>query len=98
NSRPASSPPADARATGVARAQPRLQSRAMAVKFPLPDWNQLAGADDARLPLLATALLIARDEYPGLDADLYDTLLQSHAEALRGEVEAIDPWPLKMAA
>ncbi|MCY7355463.1 MAG: SirB1 family protein [Lysobacter sp.] len=66
--------------------------------FSLPQWNSLAGADDHTLPLLGTALLIARDEYPQLDADLYDTLLQSHAESLRGEIEAIDSWPLKMAA
>ena len=66
--------------------------------YPLPDWNQLATLDDARLPLLATALLIARDEYPDLDPDLYDTLLHSHAEALRDEVDAIDSWPLKMQA
>lgn len=66
--------------------------------FPLPQWNSLAGADDDTLPLLGTALLIARDEYPQLDPDLYDTLLQSHAESLRRDIEAIDSWPLKMAA
>lgn len=66
--------------------------------FPLPQWNSLAGVDDDTLPLLGTALLIASDEYPQLDADLYDTLLQSHAESLRGEIEAIESWPLKMAA
>ena len=66
--------------------------------FTLPDWSSLALTDDDRLPLLATALLIARDESPKLDADLYDTLLQSHAEQLRGRVDAIDEWPLKMAA
>jgi len=65
--------------------------------FALPDWNTLAALDDDTLPLLATALLIARDEYPQLDADLYDTLLQSHAEHLRHQVEAIDAWPQKMA-
>ena len=54
--------------------------------FTLPDWSSLALADDERLPLLATALLIARDEYPQLDADLYDTMLQSHAEHLRAQV------------
>lgn len=70
----------------------------MRERFMLPDWNTLANADDRALPLLATALLIARDEYPQLDAGLYDTLLQSHAEQLRSEVEAIDEWPLKMAA
>jgi len=70
----------------------------MRAGFNLPDWNSLAGLDDDHLPLLATALLVARDEYPQLDADLYDTLLQSHAETLRGEIESIEPWPLKMQA
>ncbi len=70
----------------------------MRASFNLPDWNSLAGLDDDTLPLLATALLIARDEYPQLDADLYDTLLQSHAEHLRGEIEAIEHWPMKMQA
>ncbi len=70
----------------------------MRERYALPDWNTLAALDDATVPLLATALLIARDEYPQLDADLYDTLLHSHASHLRGQVEAIDEWPLKMAA
>jgi regulator of sirC expression with transglutaminase-like and TPR domain len=64
----------------------------------LPDWNSLASLDDDTLPLLATALLIARDEYPQLDADVYDAMLQGHAEHLRGEIESIDPWPMKMQA
>lgn len=67
-------------------------------RFTLPDWNGLANLDDDTLPLLSTALLIARDEYPGLDADLYDTLLHEHAGHLRGEIAAIDAWPSKMAA
>ncbi len=70
----------------------------MRAGFALPDWNSLATLEGDTLPLFATALLIARDEYPQLDADLYDTLLQSHAEHLRGEIEAIDAWPLKMQA
>ena len=70
----------------------------MRANFFLPDWHALASLDDAALPLLGTALLIARDEYPQLDADLYDTLLESHAEHLRAEIEAIDAWPLKMQA
>jgi regulator of sirC expression with transglutaminase-like and TPR domain len=70
----------------------------MRAGFNLPDWNSLATLEGDTLPLFATALLIARDEYPQLDADLYDTLLQSHAEHLRGEIEAIDAWPLKMQA
>lgn len=70
----------------------------MADRLTLPDWAALAGQADDTLPLLETALLIARDEYPDLDADLYHTLVQSHAEHLRPEIETIDPWPLKMAA
>ncbi|PPU93362.1 hypothetical protein XalbCFBP2523_07820 [Xanthomonas albilineans] len=64
----------------------------------LPSWNTLSTLDDDALPLLATALLIARDEYPELDAAHYDTLAQSHADHLRHEVALIQPWPLKMAA
>jgi regulator of sirC expression with transglutaminase-like and TPR domain len=70
----------------------------MRAGFNLPDWHSLATLEGDTQPLFATALLIARDEYPQLDADLYDTLLQSHAEHLRGEIEAIDAWPLKMQA
>ena len=70
----------------------------MRAGFELPDWNRLAGQEDDSLPLLGTALLIARDEYPQLDADLYDTLLQGHAEEMRGAVDAIEPLPLKMQA
>ncbi len=70
----------------------------MGDRLTLPSWTTLAKLDDDALPLLSTALLIARDEYPGLDADLYDTLVESHVEHLRTEVDAIALWPLKMAA
>ena len=45
-----------------------------------PDWNSLAGQDDDTLPLLGTALLIARDEYPDLDPQPYAAQLQAHAD------------------
>ncbi|RRN54582.1 tetratricopeptide repeat protein [Pseudoxanthomonas sp. SGNA-20] len=67
-------------------------------RIQLPDWNALAALDDAALPLLPTALLIARDEYPALDPAEYDALVQSHVEHLRPEVEAIPSTALKMAA
>ncbi len=70
----------------------------MGDRLTLPEWNALASQADDTVPLLETALLIARDEYPDLDADLYDTLVQSHAEHLRHEIASIEPWPLKMAA
>ena len=70
----------------------------MGDRLTLPEWNALASQADDTVPLLETALLIARDEYPDLDADLYDTLVQSHAEHLRHEIGTSEPWPLKMAA
>lgn len=70
----------------------------MGAIFELPDWHALASLEDHKLPLLGTALLIARDEYPALDADVYDTLLHSHAGHLRAEIDAIESWPLKMQA
>jgi regulator of sirC expression with transglutaminase-like and TPR domain len=70
----------------------------MRATYELPDWHALASLEDQKLPLLGTALLIARDEYPALDADIYDTLLHSHAGHLRAEIDALDAWPLKMQA
>ncbi|WAC61888.1 SirB1 family protein [Pseudoxanthomonas sp. SL93] len=70
----------------------------MGDRLTLPDWNALAVLADDTVPLLETSLLIARDEYPRLDPDLYDTLAQSYAEHLRHEIDSIDAWPLKMAA
>ncbi|MGE8220575.1 MAG: SirB1 family protein [Stenotrophomonas acidaminiphila] len=67
-------------------------------RLTLPQWNALADLADDALPLLPTALLIARDEYPQLDPGRYDRLLQAHADHLRVEVAAIAEWPLKVAA
>ncbi|MBB6065697.1 regulator of sirC expression with transglutaminase-like and TPR domain [Pseudoxanthomonas broegbernensis] len=64
----------------------------------LTDWNALTWLDDASLPLLDAALLIARDEYPDLDPTPYQALVQAHADHLREEVAAIEPCALKMAA
>lgn len=67
-------------------------------RLTLPTWDALAALPDETFPLLETALLIARDEYPDLDPDHYDALLQQHADDLRVEVEAQPEWPLKVAA
>lgn len=64
----------------------------------LPDWDSLADFDDESLPLLPTALLIARDEYPALDPGIYDATVQTHVDHLQTEVDAIPSAPLKMAA
>jgi len=67
-------------------------------RISLPEWDALARLDDAALPLLGTALLIAHDEYPGLDAGVYDAMAGAHAEALRTQVDAIAHPALKIQA
>lgn len=64
----------------------------------LPDWDALARTDDASLPLMHTALLIARDEYPDLDPSVYEALLRDHAAHIRSELGGADQWPLKIQA
>ncbi len=70
----------------------------MAAGLSLPDWESVASLDEDQLPLLGTALLIARDEYPRLDPGRYEDLLASYAQALRPDIEAVASWPLKMQA
>ena len=52
----------------------------MTGRHDLPDWNSLAERGDDDLPLLDTALLIARDEYPSLDPAPYAEALRVWAE------------------
>lgn len=66
--------------------------------FALPDWTALADLADEQVPLLASALLIAHDEYPDLDAAACDALIESHVASLRPEVERIESLPLQMLA
>jgi regulator of sirC expression with transglutaminase-like and TPR domain len=66
--------------------------------FTLPDWTALADLADEQVPLLASALLIAHDEYPDLDAAACDALIESHVASLRPEVERIESLPLQMLA
>ncbi|TXK59105.1 SirB1 family protein [Alkalisalibacterium limincola] len=54
----------------------------------LPDWSSLALLDDEDVPLLGTALLIARDEYPDLDPQSYAAWLDEVAAGLRDEIDA----------
>ena len=55
----------------------------MHARYALPDWNELASRGDDDLPLLDTALLIARDEYPDLDAGAYAAAIQAYADEVK---------------
>jgi regulator of sirC expression with transglutaminase-like and TPR domain len=64
----------------------------------LPDWNTLATLGDDELPLLDTALLIARDEYPDLDPAGYSAQVDTYAEALRPQLEGDVDLPARLTA
>lgn len=70
----------------------------MTTSHALPDWNTLATLGDDELPLLDTALLIARDEYPELDAAGYHAQVQTYAEALRPQLERDIDLPARLTA
>lgn len=65
---------------------------------PLPDWTSLAALADDEVPLLGTALLIARDEYPNLDADAYCTWFDGVAAGLRQEIDGAPAAADRIAA
>ena len=70
----------------------------MTTPYPLPDWNALAAYGDDELPLLDTALLIARDEYPQLDAGQYADTLQRYARELAPRIPDDAEVPAKLTA
>lgn len=49
----------------------------------LEEWNALGLTPDANIDLLSAAMLVARDEYPDLDASNYESMLDAHAKQVR---------------
>ncbi len=70
----------------------------MHTPHPLPEWNALARLGDDDLPLLDTAMLIARDEYPDLDPTPYDALFDHWVGALRPSFERGADLPARLTA
>lgn len=64
----------------------------------LPEWNSLASLGDDELPLLDTALLIARDEYPELDPHESRAAVDSYVQALRPKVAGDLDLPSRLTA
>jgi regulator of sirC expression with transglutaminase-like and TPR domain len=64
----------------------------------LPDWNALAALGDDELPLLDTALLIARDEYPDLDHREYSAEFDTYVDALRPQLDRDIDLPARLTA
>lgn len=73
------------------------KARRKSVATTLPAWDSLAAMGDDALPLLGTALLIARDEYPRLRPEPYDDILHGYVDALHAPVQAQESEPAKMA-
>lgn len=67
-------------------------------RYALPDWNSLASCSDDDLPLLDVALLIARDEYPQLDAGAYADTVQGYADSLRPKLGGDIDLPARLTA
>lgn len=53
-------------------------------------WAELHNANATDIPLFATALLIAEDEYPGLDRSAYESRLQEYTRDLRQPLDNAD--------
>lgn len=70
----------------------------MHTQSPLPDWNTLAKLGDDEVPLLETALLIARDEYPDLDPSGVTGQVETYAETLRPQLEGDADLPSRLTA
>ena len=70
----------------------------MAANDGLPDWNLLANLKDSQLPLLETALLIARDEYPKLETDAYLAMVDGYGRRLSGSLSDGLDIPSKLTA
>lgn len=70
----------------------------MHTQSPLPDWNTLAALGDDEVPLLDTALLIARDEYPDLDPRVVTGQVETYAEALRPQLAGDADLPSRLTA
>lgn len=70
----------------------------MDARIKLPEWSSLAALADGDVPLLGTALLIARDEYPGLDPRHYEAMVSHHVDQLRPRLEEVEAPPMRMMA
>lgn len=61
---------------------------------PSTTWDDLAALGDEEIPLLRATLLIARDEYPDLDIEAYESICAGFEHELRPRVETLDdPQP-----
>jgi regulator of sirC expression with transglutaminase-like and TPR domain len=70
----------------------------MKTSYLLPDWNTLATCGDDELPLLDTALLIARDEYPELDPNDYIEQIRRFANDLQPHISDEHDLPSQLTA
>ncbi len=70
----------------------------MTSRFALPAWSDFADYNDDQVPLLGSVLLIAHDEYPGLDAGACEARIVEHVRALESEVARLDTPTLRIQA
>jgi len=64
----------------------------------LPRWSDLTHLEDNAIPLVETALLIARDEYPQLDVGAYCARIAAHVAAIRAGLPSASTLAQSLAA
>ena len=62
------------------------------------EWDALAALGDDEIPLLRATLLIARDEYPHLDIDAYESICSGYEIHLKPRIDALDDDQPRLAA
>ncbi len=70
----------------------------MAKKNQLPSWTSLAALPDSKLGLFETSLLIAKDEYPDMNAGDYIGLVDDYAKRLKQSLNMDLDVPSKLIA
>jgi regulator of sirC expression with transglutaminase-like and TPR domain len=62
------------------------------------DWDHLAALGDDEIPLLRATLLIARDEYPDLDIEAYESICRDYESQLKPHIDALHDDQPRLAA
>jgi regulator of sirC expression with transglutaminase-like and TPR domain len=61
-------------------------------------WDALSALDDDEIPLLRATLLIARDEYPDLDIEAYESICRDYESQLKPHIDALHDDQPRLAA
>ncbi|MCX7557536.1 tetratricopeptide repeat protein [Xanthomonadaceae bacterium JHOS43] len=64
----------------------------------LAEWDALGATSDEDIDLVSAAMLVARDEYPAMDPDHYESMFAAHADAVGNRLPARSDAQQRLAA